>query len=148
MLWNITVVDLTGGDGEILSPLRGFAPRKYSRPAPFGRDAPYLLTRSPSLPPPQAALGSLPLAGARVQILSFSPIKKHRRSSAFLLAIDCNLDTILLCFIRMMIKYVFRNVFADKSYPFFLITTEVMTFHRFAFVIVGLPVSIGRNQLI
>lgn len=49
-------------------------------------DIPYLLTRSPSLHPPQAALGSLPLAGARVQIFSFSPIEKPPDWVAFLLA--------------------------------------------------------------
>ena len=39
-------------------------------------DTPYLLTRSASLLPPPAALASLPLAGARVQIFSDPPTKK------------------------------------------------------------------------
>ena len=50
------------------------------------RDAPYLLTRSTALLPPPAALVSLPLAGARVQIFSDPPTKKGHQKVSFSLA--------------------------------------------------------------
>lgn len=49
-------------------------------------NTPYLLTRSVALPPPPAALTSLPLAGARVQIFSDPPTQKAHLSVCFALA--------------------------------------------------------------
>ena len=73
-----------GGDGEILS-CRSAAAHLANIVAlfPVGLDAPCLLTRSPSLLPPPSALGSLPLAGARVQFSSFSPTEKATRLGGF-----------------------------------------------------------------
>ena len=49
-------------------------------------DTPYLLTRSTALHPPPAALVSLPLAGARVQIFSDPSTQKAHLSVCFALA--------------------------------------------------------------
>ena len=79
-----------GGDGEILS-CRFAASHLANIVAlfPVGLDAPCLLTRSTALLPPPAALVSLPLAGARVQISSIFSIEKATRWVAFSIGGGC-----------------------------------------------------------
>ena len=81
---------------------------------PVGRDAPCFVTRSPSLHPPQAALGSLPLAPYRCSVQISPPTKKAPRLRCFSLANDYNFDTNAL-FLEFMGQSNFRGRYASHS---------------------------------